>query len=66
MCGLTGILTDREGGGEALAGLIKHMTGALVHRGPDAEGIWTEDGIAIGHRRLSIVLMPIVCRAQVT
>jgi asparagine synthase (glutamine-hydrolysing) len=33
------------------------MTRALVHRGPDDEGIWldAEAGIAFGHRRLSIV-----------
>ena len=31
------------------------MTRSLRHRGPDAEGIWTADGIALGHRRLSIL-----------
>jgi len=27
----------------------------LVHRGPDDQGIWTSDGITLGHRRLSII-----------
>jgi len=33
------------------------MTDALYHRGPDASGIWLDQevGIALGHRRLSIV-----------
>ena len=32
------------------------MTDALVHRGPDDQGVWTDSkiGIALGHRRLSI------------
>lgn len=55
MCGLTGILAPREGATGALHGLVLPMTAALVHRGPDAEGSWTEDGIALGHRRLSIL-----------
>ena len=33
------------------------MTDALVHRGPDGSGHWTDatEGIALGHRRLSII-----------
>jgi len=33
------------------------MTGTISHRGPDDEGVWTdpETGIALGHRRLSIL-----------
>jgi asparagine synthase (glutamine-hydrolysing) len=34
--------------------LIK-MTSALKHRGPDDEGYYTDAGIALGHRRLSII-----------
>ncbi len=48
MCGLTGIF-----GGDG--GAVAAMTAALVHRGPDAEGVWAEEGIALGHRRLSIL-----------
>ena len=55
MCGLTGILDSAAGG--PLADAAKAMTGTLVHRGPDADGIWSDDpaGIALGHRRLSII-----------
>ncbi len=31
------------------------MTQALAHRGPDDAGIFVADGIALGHRRLSII-----------
>lgn len=31
------------------------MLAALRHRGPDDEGIWREDGVWFGHRRLSIL-----------
>ncbi len=31
------------------------MTDALIHRGPDDQGHWVADGIAIGMRRLSII-----------
>ena len=31
------------------------MTGAIVHRGPDAEGFFVRPGIAFGHRRLKII-----------
>ncbi len=31
------------------------MTGALVHRGPDDEGIYVAGRIGLGHRRLSII-----------
>ena len=31
------------------------MTDAVSHRGPDADGFFVEDEIALGHRRLSII-----------
>ncbi|MFV1973752.1 MAG: asparagine synthase (glutamine-hydrolyzing) [Thiohalobacterales bacterium] len=53
MCGITGFIhhtPDSET-------VINTMTDALLHRGPDAGGVWRDDdtGIALGHRRLSIV-----------
>lgn len=55
MCGLTGILAPRERATDGLNGLVKKMATALVHRGPDAGDVWAEDGVALGHRRLSIL-----------
>jgi asparagine synthase (glutamine-hydrolysing) len=53
MCGIAGIWAR----GRVSEPLIRAMTRAMPHRGPDDEGIWTdaEAGIALGHRRLSIV-----------
>jgi asparagine synthase (glutamine-hydrolysing) len=31
------------------------MADAVAHRGPDAEGLWTNPGVALVHRRLSII-----------
>jgi asparagine synthase (glutamine-hydrolysing) len=35
--------------------LLERMTAALRHRGPDQSGIHSEPGVALGHRRLSII-----------
>lgn len=53
MCGINGIFSfSREGSfGEEL----KRMNDSLAHRGPDDEGVFTAPGIALGHRRLSII-----------
>ena len=34
---------------------IEAMNRALAHRGPDGDGVLLRDGVALGHRRLSIV-----------
>ncbi|RZV32590.1 MAG: amidotransferase 1, exosortase A system-associated, partial [Sphingomonadaceae bacterium] len=34
---------------------VERMTDTMVHRGPDGSGIWTEHGVGLGHRRLSII-----------
>jgi asparagine synthase (glutamine-hydrolysing) len=56
MCGIAGFLSP--GGTREEAGLtIRRMTDALVHRGPDAGGVWedTRLGIALGNRRLAVI-----------
>ena len=35
--------------------ILKKMTDALFHRGPDGEGQWIDKNIGFGHRRLSII-----------
>jgi asparagine synthase (glutamine-hydrolysing) len=58
MCGIAGSydLAQATPAGR-LREIIKAMTATLVHRGPDEQGIWLDEpaGIALGHRRLSIV-----------
>lgn len=55
MCGLTGGWSRQRF--QELRDALPRMTDALVHRGPDDDGHWfdAEAGIALGHRRLSIV-----------
>ena len=55
MCGIAGLLHTPSASQMDVTGLIKKMTNSLEHRGPDAEGIWIEGEIALGHRRLSIL-----------
>lgn len=53
MCGIAGIFhTD---GAPASVGLLKRMTDAIAHRGPDGEGHYVDGGLGLGHRRLAII-----------
>lgn len=57
MCGLTGFVS-RPGSDAALMTMhARHMADQIRHRGPDDEGEWvdTAAGVAIAHRRLSII-----------
>lgn len=47
-CGFTGQLMNREE-------LLKEMTERITHRGPDSTGVYMDDDIAMGFRRLSII-----------
>ena len=55
MCGLTGFW--RSESSPELRSAIESMTDTLFHRGPDAGGVWLDEGagLALGHRRLSII-----------
>lgn len=54
MCGIAGIISCTKQLGSSH---LKQMTDALAHRGPDGEGLWTDEqeGVFLGHRRLSII-----------
>jgi asparagine synthase (glutamine-hydrolysing) len=54
MCGVTGIF-DIRGRREIDRGLVVRMNESQHHRGPDEGGIFLEPGVALGHRRLSII-----------
>ena len=56
MCGFAGFLNDRAGA-NSLEAIATRMALAIQHRGPDDAGAWADEqaGIALGHRRLSIV-----------
>ena len=53
MCGIAGIFDPR--GGAIDEALLRHMTAALRHRGPDGDGFHVAPGIGLGHRRLAII-----------
>ncbi|MBW4329521.1 amidotransferase 1, exosortase A system-associated [Stakelama sp. CBK3Z-3] len=54
MCGIAGLFYP-ETPKPVDPARIAAMTEALAHRGPDGAGIWTDTGVALGHRRLSII-----------
>ncbi len=53
MCGFCGFYSIYED--IVNLDILKKMTGSLHHRGPDEEGYFLENGVALGHRRLSII-----------
>lgn len=53
MCGITGIFNLN--GESASPVILRKMTDAIAHRGPDGEGFYNDGFIALGHRRLAII-----------
>ena len=53
MCGIAGIL--RLQGPPPRPATIRALVRPLEHRGPDGEGVFVRDRVALGHRRLSII-----------
>ena len=47
-CGFTGELENREQ-------VLREMAEVITHRGPDSEGYYLDDGVAMAFRRLSII-----------
>lgn len=52
MCGICGIAAL---GGPADESAVRSMARALAHRGPDGEGVFAQDGVALGSRRLAVI-----------
>jgi len=50
MCGIAGFIDKTKS-----LELLKAMTDTLSHRGPDDSGYFLEEGVGLGHRRLSIL-----------
>jgi asparagine synthase (glutamine-hydrolysing) len=58
MCGIAGFVESQSSqpfDAGARLDLAHRMCAVIAHRGPDDEGIWTQDGVALGMRRLSII-----------
>jgi asparagine synthase (glutamine-hydrolysing) len=53
MCGICGIFNVN---GEPVSQVVlRNMTDAIAHRGPDGEGFYIDSFIGLGHRRLAII-----------
>jgi asparagine synthase (glutamine-hydrolysing) len=57
MCGITGFLAAPARPESELIKMARSMANAILHRGPDDEGVWADaqTGMALGHRRLAII-----------
>jgi asparagine synthase (glutamine-hydrolysing) len=53
MCGICGLYGHQSP--DQLDRTIRRMTQTIAHRGPDGEGTFVGEGVALGHRRLSII-----------
>lgn len=53
MCGIAGAVN--LAGSSIEPSLLRRMTDAIAHRGPDGEGHWHEGPVGLGHRRLAII-----------
>lgn len=51
MCGIVGFAPINENASQ----ILKKMMNRIAHRGPDGEGQFIDDYVALGHRRLSII-----------
>jgi asparagine synthase (glutamine-hydrolysing) len=54
MCGITGVMQFGDGA-RVDPETLRRMCAAMVHRGPDDDGIYTAGSVGLGMRRLSIV-----------
>ena len=54
MCAIVGIF-DLYRNPDIASGLLERMMESQLHRGPDEGGSHREPGVALGHRRLSII-----------
>ena len=52
MCGIFALHQPRE---HPSPDLVRTVLNTMLHRGPDAEGIYCRGPVALGHRRLSII-----------
>ena len=57
MCGFAGFFSLRSDLDKSSEAVVSRMADRIIHRGPDDSGVWADDhaGIALAHRRLSII-----------
>ncbi len=52
MCGICGIFGLNK---EESSTMVQRMNNAIAHRGPDDDGFYVDEKVALGHRRLAII-----------
>ena len=55
MCGINGIALSESSQRRLDPRVLERMRDVIAHRGPDDRGIFVDDRVGLGHRRLSIV-----------
>jgi len=57
MCGFVGFFLPDSSCFDSIEAVVKLMALSIAHRGPDDSGAWADErfGIALGHRRLSVL-----------
>ncbi|MBS1794809.1 MAG: asparagine synthase (glutamine-hydrolyzing) [Acidobacteria bacterium] len=55
MCGINGIALSRKSQRQIDRDVLERMRDVQFHRGPDDGGLFTDERVGLGHRRLSIV-----------
>ena len=55
MCGIAGYLSTQSASEAPALDVTRRMVNHMRPRGPDAEGLWTGEGVVLGHRRLAIL-----------
>jgi asparagine synthase (glutamine-hydrolysing) len=65
VCGIAGLV--KLDGEPVSPAILKAMTDAIAHRGPDGEGQWVEGNVGLGHRRLAVIdLSPAAAQPMVS
>ena len=55
MCGIAGWINLKQSKENHTESVLHSMCERIVHRGPNSEGLWLDDTVALGMRRLSII-----------
>ena len=54
MCGIAGVVSTKLAQCDASCA-VERMTGAMIHRGPNSDGFWSDGVCSLGHRRLAVI-----------
>jgi asparagine synthase (glutamine-hydrolysing) len=55
MCGISGVIFSDKLSADVQNSILRRMNSAMIHRGPDGEGEFVANNIALAMRRLSII-----------